>query len=183
MRVFCLPAVLSWHGEGVLPWSGSPTARLDPLGSPPARLALRGLAVVARRAQRTQTRPRIRIGHAPSDQRTARLREVVSHRRRTRTEHAPRMGVQVARSDALPPNPVSLGRSRAALLLGFPFVLGASATAGSQFGAAGDRVRGAGSAGHGVTSRQVGAPAIYLVYRLRSRRRWRGPPCCCVLQT
>lgn len=70
---FCLPAVLLREGEGVPAWSATTPARLDALGSPTARLVLRGLLVVARRTQRTETRPRVRITHTPSDERAARL--------------------------------------------------------------------------------------------------------------
>lgn len=81
-------------------------ARADTLGSPSAGLMLRGLAVVARRTRRMQTRPRVGIGDATCEQRAARVGEVVGHCRRLRAQHAPRMGVEVAAPDVRPPSPV-----------------------------------------------------------------------------
>lgn len=135
-------------GRGGHPPGWLRTARLHTLGSPPARLVLRGLPVVARRAQRTQTRPRIRIGHTPSNQRTTRLWEAVGDGRRLAAQHAPPMRVQVALADAPPLDPVALGCGRAALLLCVLGALGAASARG-QFRAAGYRARGRGFRGMG----------------------------------
>lgn len=116
------------------------------LGGPTARLVLRGLFAVARRAQRTELRERVRIFDALGDQLTARLGEVVGDRRCLAAQHAPRMRVQIAAANTLPLDPVSLGRGRPALLLGFLGVLGAASARG-QFRAAGDRARGRGLRG------------------------------------
>lgn len=139
---------------------GSPPGRLRPvglhtLGCPTARLVLRGLFVVARRAQRTEPRERVRIFDALGDQRTARLGEVVGNGRRLAAQHAPRVRVQVTPAGAFPLDPVSLGCGRPALLLRFLGVLGA-ASAGGQFRAAGYRARGRGLRGTGTSLRRGG---------------------------
>ena len=125
------------------------TARLHTLGSPTARLVLRSLAVVARRAQRTQTRGRVRNRDATCGQHAARLREVVSNRPCLAAQHAPRMRVQVAAPEAFSLDPVTLGRDRPALLLRFLGVLRAASARG-QFRAAGYRTRGVRGMGVGA---------------------------------
>jgi len=160
MRVFCLPAVQSWEGRGVTPWSVRRTLRLTlraTLGSKAARLVLRGLSRVARRAQRTQPRPCIRIGNTTRHQRATRLREVVSRCRRLRAQHAPRTGVEVAAPDVRPPSPVRARPRCLPQCVRLTLMSGTAATTSGQFGAPGYRARGAGSSGrHGYFPYECG---------------------------
>lgn len=74
MRVSLPPCRSFVGGAGGHPLvTSSRAARLDAFRCPSAGLMLRGLAVMTRRAQRTETGPHVRITHTPSNQRTSGL--------------------------------------------------------------------------------------------------------------
>lgn len=121
------------------------------LGCPTAWLMLRCLAVVARRAQRTQTLERVRVRHTPSHQLASAQREMVSNIGRATTQHAPRVGIQVGSPDAWPPPPVRTATRCAPRTVRLT-LMSRTATTTGQLGAPGDRARGAGLTRHGGTS-------------------------------
>ncbi len=157
-------SVILGRRRGHPPWSERRTlARFTTrtsLRSKSTRLFTCSLAVMARRAQRTQMLRSIRIHDTLCDQLLSRLREMVGNRCATTAQHTPRVRVQVRAADTRPQAPIR-ARPRCYTLRGRFLLMGRTASARGQFGAPGDRARGAGLAGQGAS---IGPPIL----RIRS---------------
>ncbi len=153
MRVFSLPAAQREAGQGVSPWSKRRTltrfAPRNSLSSKTATLIPRRRLVMASGTQRSKMLRRIRIRIAPSDQLTARQREMVRDVRRSTAQHTPRIRVQIRTPNALPTRRVHSATTRRTVGVGLTLMPLTASAGPCQQGAAGDRARGAGLTRHG----------------------------------
>lgn len=160
---FSSPTCNLGRGRGPPAWSERRTLAGFTTGarfrSKSARLFACGLAVMARRTQRTQMLRSIRIRGTLCEQLLSRQREMVGNRRATTAQHTPRVRVQVRAADARPHGPVCTRSWRHALRGRFP-LMGRTASARGQLGAAGDRTGGTGFARHGVLMTETRKPRL-----------------------